>query len=60
MNAQIFILLIAGVAIIRFVKGIFSKNKQQDIKEEINGFFLQSITTVVLFLVIYGVLNIIG
>jgi hypothetical protein len=60
MNAQIFILLIAGVTIIRFVKGIFSKNKQQDAKEEINGFFLQSITTVVLFLVIYGVLNIIG
>jgi hypothetical protein len=58
MNTQIFILLIAAVAIIRFVKGIFSKNKQQDIKEEVNGFFTQSIVTIVAFLIINGVMNI--
>jgi glycerol uptake facilitator-like aquaporin len=57
MNAQIFILLIAGVSIIRLVKGIFSKTKPS-IKDEVNDFFSQSIATVVLFLVIYGVLNI--
>ena len=57
MSTQIFILLIAGVAIIRFVKGIFSKTKPS-IKDEVDAFFFQSIATVVFFLIFNGVVSI--
>jgi len=57
MNTQIFILLIVGVAIIRFVKGIFLKTKPS-MKDEVDAFFFQSVATVVLFLIINGVVSI--
>ena len=39
MSTQIFMMLIIGVSIIRFFKGIFNK-KQTQFKEEVAGFLL--------------------
>lgn len=57
MNTQVFILLIAIVAIIRFFKGITSRNKEINVSDEINSFVTQTVVTLVLYIIIYGVIS---
>jgi len=57
MNTQVFILLIAIVAIIRFFKGITSRNKEINVSDEINSFVTQAVVTLVFYVIIYGVIT---
>ena len=53
MNAQIFMMLIVGVSIIRFFKGFKNRKKEFNVNEEVNGFFIHLITT----FAIYGIIT---
>lgn len=57
MNTQVFILLIAIVAIVRFFKGITSRNKEINVSDEINSFVTQAVVTLVFYVIIYGVIT---
>lgn len=57
MNTQVFILLIAIVAIIRFFKGITSRNREINVSDEINSFVTQAVVTLVFYIIIYGVIT---
>ena len=57
MNTQVFILLIVIVAIIRFFKGITSRNREINVSDEINSFVTQTIVTLVFYVMIYGVIT---
>ena len=57
MNTQVFVLLIAIVAIIRFFKGITSRNREINVSDEINSFVTQTIVTLVFYVMIYGVIT---
>jgi hypothetical protein len=51
MNAQIFMMLIAVVSVIRFIKGMATRKREFNFEKEVNGFFTH--TTVVFG--VYGI-----
>jgi len=55
MSTQIFMMLIIGVSIIRFFKGIFNK-KQTQFKEEVAGFLLHVTIVGIVYIIIYFIL----
>lgn len=55
MNAQIFMMLIVGVSIIRFFKGIFNKEQTQ-FKEEVAGFLLHVTIVSIVYIIVYFIL----
>jgi uncharacterized membrane protein SpoIIM required for sporulation len=57
MNTTILILTIAGVAGIRFLKGIFNRKSQTSAIEEISGFAVQSAMAIVLTLILQLVVH---
>ena len=57
MNIQVFVLLVALVALTRFFKGMFSRTKNENSAiEEIADFGLHIIIVVVIYIIIYGLL----
>ena len=53
MNAQIFMMLIVGVSIIRFFKGFKNRKKEFNFNDEMNEFFVHLVVT----FIIYGVIT---
>lgn len=57
MNAQIFMMLIVGVSIIRFFKGYATRKKEFDFNDEVNGFTTHLIVVFVIYMIVYLVLS---
>jgi hypothetical protein len=59
MNTQIFILsLFTIVSIVSFIKGYFTRNREFNFVDEINGTIAHTVVLGVVFLVVFGVVSI--
>lgn len=58
MNAQIFMMLIAGVSIIRFFKGYVTRKREFDIVNEVSGFIAHLFVVFAVYGIVYLIVNI--
>lgn len=53
MNTQVFMFLITIVLVINLFKGFKNRNNEFNLYDEISGFFIQSIVTIAVYMIVY-------